>query len=79
MEYASARILPQPVMKSFRLACEFSCVRCGLLNTFTKILWSQDEASARCRFIDTTVCSACHASLASDSDIKCEIADVTEL
>ena len=72
-------MLPQPVMKSFRLTCEFSCLRCGLLNNFTKILWAKDEASAHCRFIDMTVCSACHASLASDSDIKCEITDVTEL
>jgi hypothetical protein len=76
---ASARLFPQPVMKSFRLTCEFSCVRCGSVNSFAKILWAKDEASARCRFIDSTICSGCHAALASDSDIKCEIADVTEL
>jgi hypothetical protein len=79
MGYASARMFPRPVMQSFRVTCEFSCLRCGLVNNFAKILWAKDKASAYCRFSDVTICSGCHAALASDSDMKCEIADVTEL
>jgi hypothetical protein len=68
----------QEITKAFHIDYSFVCAKCKKENRAEKILWAEDEAAARGRMIETTVCRECHAKLPPGYEIGSIVTEVTE-